>query len=90
MKKVNLSPVDINQKDIDSVVTSLKSGWLAHGEENKLFEKEFAEYLDVKKAISLNSCTSALDLALRCHKFPPGSEVIIPSFTWVSQEMWSS
>jgi len=84
MYKVNLSPVDISEKDIESVIKALKSGWLAHGENNTLFEKEFAELLEVKFTLSLNSCTSALDLALRAFNFPPGSEVIIPSFTWVS------
>ncbi len=69
MNNVGLSPVDINQDDIDSVVSSLQSGWLAHGEQNKLFEREFSEYLGVKHAITLNSCTSALDLSIRCHDF---------------------
>ncbi len=84
MIKVNLSPVDISEKDIQAVTQALRSGWLAHGENNTLFEKEFAEFLDIDFALSLNSCTSALDLALRVFNFPSGSEVIIPSFTWVS------
>ncbi len=84
MKNVGLSPVDINQGDIQAVTSALKSGWLAHGEQNTLFEKEFASLTEVNYALSLNSCTSALDLALRSFNFPEGSEVIIPSFTWVS------
>ena len=84
MKKVDLSPVDLDDNDIKAVLETLKTGWLAHGDQNKLFEKEFEDYLGVRKALTLNSCTSALDLALRCFNFPPGSEVIIPSFTWVS------
>ncbi len=84
MYKVNLSPVDISEQDIDAVTKALKSGWLAHGENNTLFEKEFSDFLNINFALSLNSCTSALDLALRAFNFPNGSEVIIPSFTWVS------
>ena len=84
MYKVNLSPVDISEQDIDAVTKALKSGWLAHGENNSLFEKEFSDFLNINFALSLNSCTSALDLALRAFNFPNGSEVIIPSFTWVS------
>lgn len=84
MHKVNLSPVDISEKDVEAVTRALRSGWLAHGDNNTLFEREFSDFLDIKFALSLNSCTSALDLALRAFNFPPGSEVIIPSFTWVS------
>jgi perosamine synthetase len=82
--KVKLSPVDIEKKDIDAVSSALKSGWLAHGNFNKKFEDQFIKLHKVKKAITLNSCTAALDLALRSHNFPKNSEVILPSFTWTS------
>lgn len=82
--KVGLSPVELDEDDISAVVNSLKSGWLAHGPKNKEFEDKFKQLSETEHAIALNSCTSALDLALRAHNFAPGSEVIIPSFTWVS------
>lgn len=82
--EVRLSPVDINDKDLKYIDDAMRSGWLAHGEYNKLFEKEFEKKFNIKNAITLNSCTSALDIAIKINDFPKGSEVIVPSFTWVS------
>ena len=84
MVKVPLAPPLIEDDDINAVIDAIRGGWLAHGEMNKKFEDDFCSYTSQKHAVSLNSCTSALDLALEVHDFPEGSEVIIPSFTWVS------
>jgi len=62
---------------------SIKSGWLAHGKFNSIFEKKFAKFIGTKYAVAVNSCTSALELALWANDIRSG-EVIIPSFTWVS------
>jgi len=48
------------------------------------FEKKIADYLGVKHAFFMVSCTAALDLALRVKDFPNGSEVIVPNFTYTS------
>ena len=84
MFDIKLSLPDISEAEIQIVSEVLRSGWLAHGKYNTEFENNFAEYIDVKHAVSLNSCTSALELALWAADLPKGSEVIIPSFTWVS------
>jgi perosamine synthetase len=60
----------------------LRSGWLTHGPYNKQFEADFARYMGVDHAISMNSCASALHLALLAQDIR--GEVIIPSFTWVA------
>ena len=79
---IPLCPPTIDEKDIEAVVKALKSGWLAHGECNEKFEDAFARYTGTKFALSLNSCTSALELALWACDIR--GEVIVPSFTWVS------
>ena len=81
-RNVPLCRPSITDAEIDTVVEVLKSGWLAHGEYNHKFEEAFAEYIGVPHAISMNSCTSALEVALQV----PGitGEVIIPSFTFVA------
>tara|TARA_A100001015_G_scaffold314672_1_gene424645 strand:+ start:2546 stop:3688 length:1143 start_codon:yes stop_codon:yes gene_type:complete len=84
VNKVRLSPVDISSQDLKAVTNALKSGWLAHGNFNRKFEIAFEKFHNVKKAITLNSCTAALDLSLRAYNFPKNSEVIVPSFTWTS------
>ena len=72
----------IDEKEILAVKEVLESGWLAHGPKNAQFEKDFAEYIGAKAAVSLNSCTSALHLAIQAQNLK--GEVILPSFTFVA------
>jgi dTDP-4-amino-4,6-dideoxygalactose transaminase len=81
--KVPLTKPEISKNDIEIVKNSLQSGWLAHGKYNKKFEIEFAKFVGTKYAVAVNSCTSALELALWSNNINEG-EIIIPSFTWVS------
>jgi len=80
---IPLAKPEINKKEIDAINKSIKSGWLAHGKYNAIFEKNFAKFIGTKYAVAVNSCTSALELALWANNISSG-EVIIPSFTWVS------
>jgi perosamine synthetase len=72
----------INEEEINAVKEVLESGWLVHGPKTKEFEKKFAEYIETKYATTLNSCTSALQLALQANNLK--GEVILPSFTFVA------
>lgn len=67
-------------RDLTSV---LKTGRLMFGEYTKKFEENFARYIGVKHAISVNSCTTALTIALR-HFNVKNREVIVPSNTFIS------
>ncbi len=81
-KQVPLARPSIGAQEIEAVTAVLQSGWLAHGEYNHKFEEAFARLLGVPHAISMNSCTSALEAALKVGGIR--GEVIIPSFTWVA------
>ena len=48
------------------------------------FEKAFAEYLGVRYAMTLPSCTSGIHLALLALGVGPGDEVIVPDATWIA------
>ena len=80
--KISLSKPELDKKDISIIVNSLKSGWLTHGPENLKFENFFKKKIGTKYAISMNSCTSALECSLKV--LEKKGEVIIPSWTWVS------
>ncbi len=82
MKKIPLFKPWISKDDLKKVDKSLRSGWLTHGPNNLIFEKNFSNTVNSKYAVSMNSCTSALECALKLIK--KKGEVIIPSWTWVS------
>lgn len=82
MRKIPLCIPYIGQEEKDAVNEVIDSGWYAHGPKNHEFEEGFAEYLGVKHAFSMNSCTSALHLAVEGMGI--SGEVILPSFTFVA------
>lgn len=81
---IPFSPPNIGQEEILAVKKVLESGWLTHGPKTEKFEVEFAKYIGTKRAISLNSCTAALHLALQSAGIGKGDEVIVPTFTMVA------
>ncbi len=48
------------------------------------FEKDFSNYLNVKKSVSTSNGTTALFLALKVLGIGEGDEVIVPSLTFIS------
>ena len=61
MPKIPLCIPYTGQEEIDAVSEVIESGWYAHGPKNHEFEEGFAEFLGVKHAFSMNSCTSFQD-----------------------------
>ncbi len=74
----------ITEAEINSVVACLRSGWLTTGPRTKEFEARFAEYLGVKHAVALNSCTAALHLALDAIGVQRGDLVLVPTMTFAA------
>ena len=62
---IPFSPPRIDQKIIDEVVATLRSGWITTGPRTKLFEKRLAAYFQVPAVLCLNSATAGLELMLR-------------------------
>ena len=54
---------DINQADIDAVISVLNSDFLTQGPQVPLFEKAVSNYCNVDFGIAVNSGTSALHIA---------------------------
>ena len=70
------------EDEMEAVRQVLASGWLGMGAVTELFESRLAEMLGVKHVIAVNSCTSALHLALASLELDSSDEVIVPSFTF--------
>jgi dTDP-4-amino-4,6-dideoxygalactose transaminase len=68
----------------EKVDAFLKRGWYILGKEVEAFEKDFAAYCGSSHCIGVASGLDALMLALRAYNFPPQSEVIVPSNTYIA------
>ena len=73
---------NLGDEEIEAVARVLRSGQLTQGPGVRAFEAEFAAYQGAKYAVAVNSCTSALYLALKAHGIGTGSEVITSAITW--------
>jgi len=62
----------------------IKKGWYILGDEVKKFEESFASYIGVNYCIGVASGLDALILALDALDFPKGSEIIVPSNTYIA------
>lgn len=72
----------VEEEAIESVIESLRSGWIGTGPKNRQFAQDLSEFLDVNHCGLVNSCTAALHLSLVALSVGPGDEVIVPSFTF--------
>lgn len=72
----------IREKVEQAVCEQMESGMYIGGKAVSDFEKKFAEYIGVKHAISVNSGTDALVIALRALGIKEGDEVITTPFTF--------
>ena len=85
MERIPVSGPWITQKEIDYVADAAANAWYANANVyNARFERAFADYLGVKHAVALPSCTSALHLSLLALGVGPGDEVIVPDVTWIA------
>lgn len=66
------------------VIETLRSGWITTGPRTQKFEKKLAEYLGVKHVVAVDSCTSALHLALAVLDIGRGDEVITSPLTFAA------
>ena len=62
---IPFSPPRIDQKIIDAVNETLRSGWITTGPKTKLFEKKLTEYGGQKATLCVSSATAGLELMLR-------------------------
>lgn len=75
---------DINQADIDAVVTVLRSDFLTQGPAVPAFEKAVANYCGVQHSVAVNSATSALHIACLALGVGKGDVVWTTPITFVA------
>jgi len=83
-KMISVFGSRVGQEEIDEISTSIKNQWLGIGPKTERFEKELASRLKLPFFIMLNSGSNSLYLAVKLLDLPKGSEVVVPSFTWIA------
>ena len=81
---IPLFDVEITEEDLAAIEEVLRSGWLTFGPKGEAFEERFAEWLGVRHAVLVSSCTAALHLAYLAAGVGPGDEVIVPAYTFAA------
>ncbi len=75
---------DISEQEIDSVIETLKSGWINTGPKVTEFESLVKKKFFFKYALATNSATASLFCVLRALGLGPGDEVITSPYTFVA------
>ncbi len=78
---VPLAVPDVGDEEIAEIKKVMATGFLTEGATTKEFETMVAEYLGVKHAIAVTSCTTGLHAVLHCLDIK-GQEVIVPDYTY--------
>ena len=78
---IPLAVPDVGKEELEEINKVFKTGFLTEGATTQEFEKAVAEYLGVKHAIAVTSCTTGLHTVLECLNVK-GKDVIIPDYTY--------
>lgn len=74
----------LGQPELDAIAEVFKGSILTTGEWVAKFERRFADYLGVKQALGVTSCTGALHMSLLAWDIGPGDEVITTPLTFIA------
>lgn len=74
----------IGEEEKKAVLEVMDSGWLTTGKITHEFENEFAQYINCKHALAVNSNTSGMILAMEACGVHSGKAVITTPYTFVS------
>jgi len=74
----------VGQEEIKKVVECMENQWMGFGGNVAKFEKKFCEKFGFNNFAMVDSGSNALFMAVKLLDLPKGSEIILPSYTWVS------
>jgi len=81
---ISMSKPDINEDDVNFVVSALRSGQLSIGPFVDEFEELAREYIGTRYAVAVANGTSGLHLCMRLAGVREGAEVITSPFSFVA------
>ncbi len=80
---ISLFGSNVGKEELAAIEECFERQWLGIGPRTAEFEKAVADKIG-SGFVFLNSGSNSLHLALRLLNLPEGSEVILPSFTWIA------
>lgn len=83
-KMISVFGSKVDQVEIDNVAACMRSQWMGFGGKVKEFEDKYAQRFGLENFAMVDSGSNALYMAIALLKLPKGSEIILPSFTWVA------
>lgn len=84
MKSIPYGRQNIDQRDIDTVVSTLQADFLTQGPKVAEFENKFADYVGAKYAVAVNNATSGLHLSVLALGLQSGDRVITTPITFAA------
>ncbi|MGB8195293.1 MAG: DegT/DnrJ/EryC1/StrS family aminotransferase [Chitinophagaceae bacterium] len=81
LKRVNKAFTEDFRRQFEKVISS---GWYILGEQVQQFEKDFSSYHNTPYCIGVGNGLDALVLSLKALRLKQGSEVIVPSNTYIA------
>ena len=82
--KIPYGRQNIDQNDIDAVISALQSDYLTQGPKVREFEEKFAKYVGANYAVAVNNATSGLHLSVLALNLSKGDRVITTSVTFAA------
>ena len=84
-REIPLSVPNLGEDIVSNLKECVETGWVSTGGRFiEQFEKDFASYVNVPSAVSLQSGTSGLHLALKVLRIGEGDGVIVPTLTFIA------
>jgi len=83
--KVQLFKLNYDEREIQAVTETLRSGWITMGQRTLDFEAAFAKELgEGAQCLAVSNGTAALHMAVLALGVGPGDEVIVPALTFIA------
>lgn len=84
-REIPLSVPKLNIEIVDNLRECIETGWVSTGGRFiSEFEEKIARYVGMDDAVSTQSGTAGLHLALKAMEIQPGDEVIAPTLTFIA------
>ena len=84
MNEIKFATPDISKVEIKNIGDVTKTRWLTNGPEVRAFEKRIAKMSECDRAVAFDSCTGAMEMALRVLGIGAGDEVITTPYTYTA------